>query len=118
MPSSGIAATFRAGVAVAPLGAMNSNSGDHARSAELLRTEAKRLRRLAERLLDLDALRLDRAAGPNTWSGPRAALCERLLESSRSQIERATEQLLDAARRCERQADDEEQRSREALLHP
>jgi len=81
-----------------------------------MRNEAQRLRRLADRLANLDALRLDRSAGPDTWSGPRAALCERLLESSRSQIGRATEQLLDTARRYERQAEEEDEHARQALL--
>lgn len=95
---------------------MSTIPRDHVAAAEALRAEAKRLRQLADRLLNLDALRLDRSAGPATWSGPRPALCERLLQSSRTQIERSARELRETARQLDRQADDEEQRARQALV--
>jgi hypothetical protein len=71
-----------------------------------LRHRAVGLRATARALQHLDVLDLARHAGTDTWVGPSQQLWFDALRSDRSHLLRASRELLDAARRLDRRADD------------
>lgn len=77
-------------------------SGDPA--AQLLRSRARSLRTLADRIERSAAMRLDQHAGPETWHSPRADLCRWVLGINRSQLQRSVDELRVHAHQLDRQA--------------
>jgi hypothetical protein len=75
-------------------------------TAEHLRRRAVGLRSLARALQALDVLDLHRHAGTDVWVGPSQQHWHDTLQSDRAALVRGGHELLVAARRLERRADD------------
>lgn len=58
-----------------------------------LRDRAGRLRRLADAIETMPAMRLEQLAGDDTWRGRRPLLCRNLLRRNLEQLHRAAEDL-------------------------
>lgn len=71
-----------------------------------LRDRAARLRAFATRIEQLPVLRLDLAAGDDTWRGPRPALCRAMLEVNQHQLHAAADDLRWHALRLDREVDE------------
>ena len=74
--------------------------------AAQLRQRAGRLRRLAQHIDALSALRLDRHADDLTWRGPRPHLCRSLLAVNQHQLRVAIGELYDHAVQLDRRAEE------------
>lgn len=73
--------------------------------AEPIRRRARTLRHYGAFLESCTAIDLFRRAGPSTWIGPTPQRCDDDLQSFRSRLQRAHDDLVSAAVHLERHAD-------------
>jgi hypothetical protein len=85
------------------MGSMNHDTPHHPH-ASVLRQRAATLRELAGSIERSILTTLDELAGPETWSTPRARLCEAMLTRNLHQLHRAADDLRDSAFRMQARA--------------
>jgi hypothetical protein len=71
-----------------------------------LRSRARHLRALAVQLEQCEAMSLERAAGPDTWHGPRPDACVRTLVALQAQLHQAIDDVRMLAHRLDAGAAD------------